>query len=503
MLAMLVPAWRDARERSVASASIAVGRAKNPWWERVGLDLILLVLAALTFWRQSQGGYQLVLAPEGVPQIAVSYTSFAAPLLLWAGATLLVMRLARLALAENGKAVVPPLTAIGGRLAPLVGASLSRQRSRVAMGLSLVMLAVAFAASTAIFNATYEAQSLVDAELTNGADVTVSGGQAADLERLRQSLLWMPGVAAVESMQHRFAYVGTDLQDLYGIDPQAFGSAARLADAYFVGASATDAMHLLAQTPDGVLVSAETVYDFQLQPGDMIKLRLQSESDHQYHAIPFRYVGVVREFPTAPSDSFLVANAAYVAQQTGSAAVETLLIRTADRSQTAVAYEVRELLRGASGATVQDIATQRQITRSSLTAISLRGLTRLELGFAVALAAAGAGLILTLGLEERRRTLAIASALGASARQLGAFVWGEAGVIVVGGLLAGLLLGAGVALMLVKTLTQVFDPPPSQLSVPWFYLALVVAVTLLASAVAGFFATRIGQRGVLETIRQL
>ena len=83
----------------------------------------------------------------------------------------------------------------------------------------MVSLAVAFAASTAIFNATYERQSLVDAELTNGADVTVSGSQSADLTPYLQPIVTLPGVVAVEPMQHRFAYVGTDLQDLYGIDP--------------------------------------------------------------------------------------------------------------------------------------------------------------------------------------------------------------------------------------------------------------------------------------------
>src|SRR5262249_28871727 len=161
-------------------------------------------------------------------------------------------------------------------------------------------------------------------------------------------------------------------------------SAAQLSDAFFVGASAQDAMGLLAATPDGVLVSPETVFDFQLQPGDTIKLRLQSARDHQYHAVPFKYVGVAREFPTAPSDSFLVANSSYIAEQTGSPAAQTLLIRT-DRSPGDVAPQVRSALGGMSGATVQDIETQRQITRSSLTAVSLQGLTALELGFAILL----------------------------------------------------------------------------------------------------------------------
>jgi putative ABC transport system permease protein len=37
---------------------------------------------------------------------------------------------------------------------------------------------------------------------------------------------------AAQRMQHRFAYVGTDLQDLYGIDPAHIGSATRMSDAY-------------------------------------------------------------------------------------------------------------------------------------------------------------------------------------------------------------------------------------------------------------------------------
>jgi putative ABC transport system permease protein len=502
VLAVLVPAWRDARDTSIAAARVSVTRTRQPWWERIGLDFILLTLSGLVFWQQSQSGYQLVLAPEGVPRISVSYSSFAAPLLLWAGAALLAMRLTRLVMSRDGAAVAAPLRLVGGRLAPLVGASLSRQRGRLAIGLVMVSLAVAFAASTAIFNATYERQSLVDAELTNGADVTVKGGQSADLDPYLKSMVTLPGVVAVEPMQHRFAYVGTDLQDLYGINPRSLSSAAQLSNAFFVGTSAADAMNLLAATPDGVLVSPETVIDFQLQPGDTIKLRLQSAKDQQYHAIPFHYVGVAREFPTAPTDSFLVANASYIAEQTGSPAAQTLLIRT-DRSPADVASQVRSMLGGTSGATVQDIETQRQIIRSSLTAVSLQGLTALELGFAVLLAIAGAGLVLALGLDERRRTLAIASALGATPRQLGAFVWGEAGLIVGGGQLIGLLLGWGVSLVLVKLLTQVFDPPPEQPSVPWLYLVLVVALTTISALIAGAAVTRMGRRGVLETIRQL
>jgi putative ABC transport system permease protein len=45
------------------------------------------------FWRTAGTGYQIVLAPEGVPQTAVSYEAFLAPLGLWIGVALLTLRL--------------------------------------------------------------------------------------------------------------------------------------------------------------------------------------------------------------------------------------------------------------------------------------------------------------------------------------------------------------------------------------------------------------------------
>jgi putative ABC transport system permease protein len=107
-------------------------------------------------------------------------------------------------------------------------------------------------------------------------------------------------------MQHGFAYVGNDLKDIYGIDPRTSGTATQLADGYFADGSAAAALKTLADQPDGVLVSDETVTDFQLHAGDELNLRLQGPSANEYHVVRFRFVGVVRELPSAPKDSFLV-----------------------------------------------------------------------------------------------------------------------------------------------------------------------------------------------------
>ena len=343
-------------------------------------------------------------------------------------------------------------------LAGVVAATMSRQRRSLSRGVVLMALSASFALSVAIFNTTYAAQSRVDAQLTNGADVAITTAAAAGLPLgTADAVRGLPGVAAAQPMQHRFAYVGNDLQDLYGIDPLTIGQATSMSDAFFAGGTAQEILQTLSSTPNGVLVSDETVKDFQLRSGDTIRLRLQFAHDHRYHVVPFTFIGVAREFPTAPHDSFLIANASYVAQATGSPAYQTVMIRTTG-SPPAVAAVVRSLLGPASGATVQDIVTQQRIALSGLTAINLAGLTRLELVFALILAISASGLVLALGLAERRRTFAIASALGAKRRQLGAFVWSEAAFVALGGTALGALAGWGLAQVIVKILTGVFDP---------------------------------------------
>src|SRR5204862_3991334 len=173
----------------------------------------------------------------------------------------------------------------------------------------------------------------------------------------------------------------------------------------------------------------------QLSRGDPLRLRLQDGRTKRDRAVAFHYLGVANEFPTAPTDSFLVANASYVARRTGSDAVGTFLVQAHGASPGAVAQRVRRVV--GTGAQVTDLDHQRRIVGSNLTAVELSGLTKVELAFALVLAAASAGLALALGLHERRRTFAIASALGAGGRQLGAFVWAESAFVTAGGLLLG------------------------------------------------------------------
>jgi putative ABC transport system permease protein len=217
--------------------------------------------------------------------------------------------------------------------------------------------------------------------------------------------------------------------------------------------------------------------------------------------VVFKFIGVAREFPTAPKDSFLVANAAYVARMTGSDVSEYVLMR-ARGSPAALARQASSVLAGDPALKVSDIGQAAQLIGSSLTAIDLEGLTRIELGFSVLMAAAAAGLMLALGFAERRRPFAILGAIGAKPAQLAAFLWSEGLVIIVGGLVFGLISGTLTAWMLVKLLTGVFDPPPEALSVPWLYLVIVLGL-VVASVAAAVRSARQSSGFVAEQLRDL
>jgi putative ABC transport system permease protein len=499
----LVPAARDARAITVRQARDVVGPSRRPLWATLYVDVWLLATAGVVFWRSVQSGYQVVLAPEGVATISVSYSTFLAPLLFWIGAALLSWRLSNSALGRGRAAVARAARPLAGTLSAVVAASMSRQRRLLSRGLLIMALTASFAVSIAIFNQTYAAQSRVDAQLTNGSDVTATTTAAAGLpSRIFPAARRLPGVLAVQPMMHRFAYVGNDLQDMYGINPATIGQATSVSDAFFQGGNARAVLAKLAARPDAVLVSDETVRDYQLQPGGLVRLRLQFASDHSYHVVPFHYVGIVREFPTAPRDSFLVANASYLAKMTGSPAYQVMLTKVSGSPPT-IAARVRGLLGPASGAVVQDIESQLKITLSGLTTIDLSGLTRLELTFAFILAVAASGLVLILGLTERRRMFAITAALGARSRQLASFVWAEAFFVTLGGTVLGILSGWGLSFVIVKILTGVFDPPPAHLFIPWAYLAALAAATAVAIIAAGASVIRSARQPSMEIIRDL
>jgi putative ABC transport system permease protein len=479
---------------TVSEGATQLAGARTPLALRLGLDIVLLAGSGIAFFLTSQGGYQVVVVPEGVPVAAVNYAALLAPALAWPGMALLIWRVTALVL--NSRHRLPATDAMG-TMPDLRRAVVRRRRRLVARGATGLAVAVAVTISAAVFTTTYDQQARIDTALTVGSDVAVTVAPDSTTS-LNPNLAHIAGVKAVEQVSHRLAYVGPDLQDLYGIDPATIGRAAPLQDAFTPGSSVHALLAKLTQTPDGALLSQETLHDYQLYTGDLVKLRLK-DATGRYKTIPFHVVGVVTEFATAPRDSFVLANRNYLTTTTGLSAVQTLLVRTDNPRQ--VAAQIHAPV----GALVNDITAPRVAvpSASGLAAGSLAGLASLTLAFGLLLAAASAGLVLIVGAAQRRRSLVALAVLGANAKQRAGFLWTEARAIVLAGLIGGLVTGALISSQLIKVLNGIFDPAPQHPAIPWTFLATVVATVVLAATIATTASARWAGRVDATRLRDL
>jgi putative ABC transport system permease protein len=453
---------------------------------RLGTDVALLAGSGLVFWLTSRGGYQVVVVPEGVPVASVNYAALLAPVLAWPGMALLVWRITFLAVNRRSR---PTRSDPNGRMLDLRRDVVRRRRHLIARGATGLGVAVAVTVSAAVFTTTYDRQARLDTALTVGSDVAVTLPPDATTS-LAPSIAQKPGVLAVEQVAHRLAYVGPDLQDLYGIDPATIGRAAPLQDAFTPGSSVKALLGRLASTPDGALISQETLHDYQLHTGDAVRLRLKNAAG-TYNTVRFHVVGVVTEFATAPRDSFVLANRSYLTAATGLSDVQTLLVRTDSPKQVAAA------IHPPVGGLVNDITAPKVAvpSASGLAAESLSGLARLTLTFGVLLAACSAGLVLIVGAAQRRRSLVTLAVIGANARQRAGFLWTEARWIIVAGIIGGVVTGGLVAAELVKILNGIFDPAPEHPAIPWLFLstmlAIVTGTALIATASTSRWTSRV------------
>src|SRR5256886_1087369 len=262
------------------------------------------------------------------------------------------------------------------------------------------------------------------------------------------------------------------------------------------GAPPPASLDRLRNDPKGILVSKETISDYSLRPGDLLRLRILDHATGRFRVAPFHVVGIVQEFPSAPKDSFMVANIGYLRQLTHEAGPNVIFVRAQGDPQ-ALAHRIGLATR-ADGVT--DIGRQTAQTVSSITAVNLRGLSRIEEAFVLVLAAAAIALFVAVGLAERRHELATMAALGASLRRAAAFLWTEAALVLAAALALAALLGWLLAEMLVAMLQHVFDPPPDHLAVPWSFLVGLGGAAIIGGLSAAPLAAPQGGRLPLGAI---
>ncbi|HYK95505.1 MAG TPA: ABC transporter permease [Candidatus Dormibacteraeota bacterium] len=493
--AALLPLRAQLREE-IGSGRQELQRNRPPLWQRLGLDVVALVGGVVVYVVAGGAGLHPVLNAEGNPTVTLALTSFLAPLLFWLGGTLLLLRIVGFVLRRGGWLAASLRRPLGPG-GDLAARSLVARAGAAARAIVVLALAVGFATSVLMFDATYRQQQRVDAELTLGADLKVTptgqvaSGQIAGLSG--------PGIAAVTPFVDRVVYVGPEAQDLLAIDTATLPAVAPLADSFFAGSGAAAAMAALRARPDAILVSSETAKDYSIVPGDRLRIRVP-DATGTLRTVEFTMAGIALEFPTAPKDAFLVGNLAYVAAQTGNDRISFALAR-ADGDVAAASAAVAARL--GAGWQVADLSTTSARLANSITAVDLRSLVGLDVSFAIVIAAVGVALFLLAGLADRRRELATLIAIGAEPRQVRSTIAGEALVVGVAGIGTGLLTGGLVGLTLLQILAGVFDPPADLPAIPLTLTAAMTAAIIVSLLVALAVADRgLSRLSVVAALRE-
>ena len=471
-LAAILPLRAQLHEE-IASGRQELQRGRAPLWHRLYLDVLALIAGTVVYIVAGGSGIHPVLNAEGNPTVTLALTSFVAPLLLWSGGTLLLLRVVAAVLRRSGRlaGVLGRFLGPGGQLA---GRSLTARATAASRAIVVLALAVSFATSVLIFDATYRQQQRVDAALTLGADLKAVPTGPATTATVAQ--LSGPGVAAATPFVDRVVYVGPEAQDLLAIDTTTLPGIAPLADSFFQGSSAVGAIEALRARPDAILVSAETAKDYSIVPGDRIRIRVP-DANGNLKTIDFTMAGIALEFPTAPKDAFLVANLAYVVAQTGNDRISFVLAR-ADGDIGGVSASLARRL--GAGWQVSGLGTTTARLANAITSVDLSGLVTLDVAFAVLIAAIGVTLFLLAGLAERRHELATLVAIGAEPGQVRASMIGETLFIGVAGIATGLLTGGLVGVVLLQILAGVFDPPADVPAVPLVLIGGMTGAVVLA-----------------------
>lgn len=500
-LALDIPGSRSV-SREVGQERREMHAAQVPVWGRLRLDLVLLAAAALVEVLAIRTG--AFNPPQGsvYSGVAVSVSSrlLLAPLMAWVGGTLLCVRLFH-AVASR----LPSPSSLRSRSLTwwVLSRSVRRRSWTLVTGVIGLGLVVGFGMALATFSATYDAAKVADSRFVVGSDlrITPSVLNARPHRASDASTLIVPGVSAVTPVVFQLensVLIGPDNQgrrNLAAIDPASFARAAPLPDPLFVDRSGSGTLAALDADPQGVLVDAETADDLSVDTGDTVEmiLALGTEQETQER---FRVVGMFERFPGFPESVNLVVNLGRFEEATGLRHVDFFLAETTDHSDAGLARVIESLRAGpGKDAPIHIDSTETALDKdqSSLTALNVTGLVGLNSFYMLLMSVATIAIFVFGLMLQRRREYVTLRAQGLQMRELLALVLSEAALVAVFGLATGILVGSGVAILLVQILQALFILHPT-VTFPVGQVALLAMLVLAATLVSGLAAAEILRR---------
>jgi putative ABC transport system permease protein len=500
-LVLYIPARRSVN-REITEERREMYAVRVPAWQRLRLDLVLLGAAGIAEIVALRTGALNPTSGSVYSGVAISLPSrlLLAPLLAWVGGVLLCDRLL---LVIASRLPGPQSLGFGPVIRGVLSRSLRRRSWAPATGIIGLGLVVSFGMSLAILTATYDAAKVADSRFVVGSDlrITPSVLSTRPYRGNDASELTTPGVSAVTPVVFRpenSVLIGPYNQrekNLAAIDPATFARVAPLPDSLFVDRPGSGVLAALEADPMGLLVDAETADDLQVDTGDSVSIILALGTKRETQE-SFRVVGLFERLPGFPEGANLVVNLGRYEEATGLRNIDFFLADVADHSPTGLARATRALQSGTGTKDpihIDSTETALDKDQSSLTAVNVNGLADMDALYVLLMSVAAIAMFIFGLMLQRRREYIALRAQGMRMRELHALVLAEAALVAICGLAAGLLVGSGMAVMMVHILRALFILDPT-VTFPLGRISMLAALVLVATLVSSVAATEILRR---------
>lgn len=518
MLARLLPTFRAARDNVIQYKRERSRSLKAPFWQRMWLDVLLLIPAGYGIYLLRQQGSidALDASTRGDP--------FSNPLLI------MVPALALFALSLLFMRVMPLLmsaiTWVASRTRSvglmMAARHLARTPSTYTLPLVLLILTLSLSAFTATLAGTLDNHLHDQIFYQIGSDVSfldlgdspteMSAGAspapaASDNEFLGQSQSGetAPGwfflpvsdylqLSGAEDVTRVGRYQATALLGsstktgiVLGVDRYNFPNISFWRPD-FAEASLGELMNRLAATPDGLLVPEEFQAEHLLNPGDIVTLRIVNSQTSR--EVDFHYVGTFKLFPTyyPGKEPLFVGNLDYIFMSMGGEYPYQVWMKAAGPVDIDQMSRDATLAIGARTMSWKESASLITAEQSRPERQGLFGV--LSVGFTAAALLTVLGFLLYALLSYQRRfvELGVLRAVGLSAGQMTIFLASELAFLILMGGLIGTVLGVWISNLFIPYLQIGADPasqiPPYVVYIAWPAIMRVYALFGLLFIVA-------------------
>lgn len=483
----LVMAWR-ATEQSINTFKRAQARSGKAWWQRMYLDVLLLVPAGYVFYTlQAQSGLTArATDPFSDPVV------FLAPTLFSFGFTLMFLRLYPSLLAQAARLVgTSKSIALLMALRELTR-SLGRYRGTLLMTCFTLSL-IGFTASMAstldrslkdvieydvgaerVLVVASEAQTEEGDSSESGTELTVVGYNTLPAS----TLLEIDDVYAVSRVGRYPAQIVLPGQrisgTILGVDRESMAAIAAFREDYGPEPLA-DSLNRLASNRAGVLLSAVTAETYSLSVGQEITLQIAALNAWYETTVPI--VGLLDYFPTLdPRDGFfIVGNLDPVFELVGTELPHNIWLRL---EPSADGDRVLEGVR-ATGFPVLDWLDPDELIAEAQADPTRRGvLGFLSVGFVSAILLTLVGSVIQSTASFRAQAVQLGSlrAMGLGGLAVAAYLLLAQGIAALGGIAGGTLIGTATTLLFLPLLDFSGGLPPYLVRVAWDDIVLVYSV---------------------------